>query len=134
MACTAVIAQNAGVASVIEWAKLALTAPQARVLRVTRIRYDDADRAVAFEEVVLALDCFPDRSLTAGEIPEIFELAERHGISLGRSSERISMVQASKGIASHLGIVTGANVLKMDRIAETADGRPIEWRVAFCRT
>jgi DNA-binding GntR family transcriptional regulator len=80
------------------------------------------------------LDCFPDRSLTDGEIPEIFELAERHGISLGRSSERISMVQASKSIASHLGIAIGAAVLKMDRIAETADGQPIEWRVAFSRT
>jgi DNA-binding GntR family transcriptional regulator len=44
------------------------------------------------------------------------------------------MVQASKSIASHLGIAIGAAVLKLDRIAETADGQPIEWRVAFSRT
>jgi hypothetical protein len=27
----------------------------------------------------------------------------------------------------------GADVMKLDRIAETADGAPIEWRVAYTR-
>jgi hypothetical protein len=31
----------------------------------------------------------------------------------------------------HLGIVVGTHVLKLDRVIETTDGRPIEWRVAF---
>ena len=66
MACTKVIEQHTGVATVIEWAKLALTAPQARVVRVTRIRCDDADHPIAFEEVVLAVDRFPDGTLTDG--------------------------------------------------------------------
>ena len=62
---------------------------------------------------------------------ETCELAQRHGLSLGRATERISIVPATKDVAMHLGIPAGANVMKLDRIAETADGKPIEWRVTF---
>jgi hypothetical protein len=40
-------------------------------------------------------------------------------------------VRATGDIAVHLGIVVGTHVLKLDRVIETADGRPIEWRAAF---
>jgi DNA-binding GntR family transcriptional regulator len=127
------ISQTAETANLVEWAKLALNSPQARVLRVTRVRYDAPDQPIAFEEVVLALDRFPGLTANGGDVPDIIELAQRYGISLGRSSERISMVRASKDVAVHLGIAAGADVLKLDRIAETTDGEPIEWRVAYQR-
>ena len=38
---------------------------------------------------------------------------------------------ATREVAKHLGIGAGAQVMKLDRIVETADGEPIEWRVAF---
>jgi DNA-binding GntR family transcriptional regulator len=43
----------------------------------------------------------------------------------------VSIVLATKDVAMHLGIPAGANVLKLDRVAETANGEPVEWRVTF---
>ena len=31
----------------------------------------------------------------------------------------------------HLKIAAGTDVMKLERVAETADGQPIEWRVAY---
>ena len=116
-----------------EWAKLVLSDLKAPVLRVTRLRHDDQARPVALEEVVLPLDRFPGLAPNGGGIPDIVELAQRHGLSLGRVTERISIVRATRDVASHLRITAGTDVMKLDRVTETADGRPIEWRVAFAR-
>ena len=125
------ISQAAETANLVEWAKLALDPGNARVLRVTRVLYDAPDRPIALEEVVLALDRFPGLMPNSGDVPDIVELAQRYGISLGRASERMSIVRASNDVAVHLGIATGTDVLKLDRICETVDGEPLEWRVAF---
>ena len=106
------IAQNAGTANIAEWAKLALSSPQARVLRVTRVRFDAADRRHALEEVVLALERFSGLTADGGDVPDIIELAQRYSISLGRATERISIVPATNDVALHLGITTGTNVMK----------------------
>ena len=45
----------------------------------------------------------------------------------------MSIVQATKDDASHLQITVGADVMKLDRIVETVDGEPVEWRVMFRR-
>lgn len=132
MARAVTIAQNAGAASVVEWAKLALRSPRARVMRLARILFDATDQPLALEEVVLPLERFPGLSLNdGGDVPDIIELVQRHGISLGRAMERVSIVQATKDVAAHLGIAAGANVMKLDRVVETADGEPAEWRVAY---
>jgi GntR family transcriptional regulator len=112
----------------VERTKLALNAPHARVLRVTRIQYDASGHPLAREDVVLPLDRFP--GLTA-DVSYITELAQCYGLSLGRATERISIVPATSGVAMHLGITAGTNVMKLDRVAETADGEPVEWRVTF---
>ena len=128
------IAQTVGTANVAEWAKLVFSNLQAPVLRVTRLRHDDQARSVALEEVVLPLDRFPCLAPNGGDIPDIVELAQRHGLSLGRVTERISIVRATRDVASHLRITAGTDVMKSwIRATETADGRPIEWRVAFAR-
>ena len=126
------LSQNADTATLVEGAKLALSSPKARVLRVTRILFDASDRAFALEEVVLALDRFSAMSPNGGgDIPDIVGLAQRHGLALGRATERVSIVPATSDVASHLKIAAGADVMKLDRIAETADGEPIEWRVTY---
>jgi UTRA domain len=93
------IAQTVGTANVAEWAKLVLSDLQAPVLRVTRLRHDDQARPVALEEVVLPLDRFPGLA-PSGDIPDIVELAQRHSLPLGRVAERISIVRATKDVAS----------------------------------
>src|SRR5262245_13414044 len=130
MAHTLSIAQGAGTAALIEWAKLALNAPKARVLRVTRILFDVGDRPLALEEIVLALERLPGLA-PRDYIPDITKLAQRHGLLLGRATECTSIVPATNDVALHLGITPGANVMMLDRIVEMADGAPIEWRVAF---
>jgi len=123
------IAQTAGPANLVEWAKLALKDIKAPVIRVTRIRHEHGQ--VALEEVVLPLSHFPGLVADGDGIPDITELAQRFGLSLGRASERISFVPAASGIAKHLGIAAGTGIVKLDRITETTDGEPVEWRVAY---
>ena len=132
VAHVASITQTAETANLVEWAKLALSFPQARVLRVTRVRYDAPyDPPVALEEVVLALDRFPDLNPNGADVPDVVELAQLHNLSLGRATERVSVIQATKAMALHLGIPMGSDVLRLERIAETVDGEPVEWRVVF---
>jgi DNA-binding GntR family transcriptional regulator len=121
----ALITQSTGIATVEEWAKLNLNAPNSRVLRLTRVR---RDTAVTLEEAVLPLERFPGLIADASDITE---LARCYGLSLGHATERVSIVPATRKVAKHLGIAAGADVLKLDRIVETASGEPIEWRVTF---
>jgi DNA-binding GntR family transcriptional regulator len=133
MAHTVSIAQAAGTANSMERAKLALNASQTTVLRVTRIQYDDDYLPLAFEKVVLPLDRFPGLDPNGGDIPDIFELSQRHGLALGRATQRVSIIPATRDVALHLGIAEGTDAVKLDRVTETADGVPIEWRVAYTR-
>jgi DNA-binding GntR family transcriptional regulator len=126
------IRESTGIATLEEWAKLDLNAHNSRVLRVTNVRHDESCRPLALEEVVIALERFPGFSPNGSSgIPDITELARRHGLRLGRASERVAIVRVSKDVASHLQIPAGTDVMKLNRVVETADGEPVEWRVTF---
>ena len=131
MACTALITQSTGIATIEEWAKLDLSAPNSRVLRLTRVQLDDNKHPRGVEEVVLALERFPALAANGADIPDIVELAQRYGLSLGRATERLSIVRATKEVASHLQVGADTDVSRLNRIVETADGDPVEWRVSF---
>jgi DNA-binding GntR family transcriptional regulator len=133
MACTALITQNIDVPTLEEWAKLDLNAPNSRVLRLTRVQLDDKSHPLCVEEVVVALEHFPGLPPDSTDFPDITELAQQHGLALGRATERMSIVRATKDAASHLQIAVGTDVLKVNRIVETVDGDPVEWRVTFRR-
>jgi len=120
------IAQSTGTATVEEWARLDLNAPNSQVLRVTRVRRDS--KAVALEEAVLPLEHLPGLIADASDITE---LAQCYGLSLGRATDRVSIVPATREVAQYLNIAAGADVMKLDRIVETADGEPVEWRVTY---
>jgi len=123
------ISQATGTANLVEWAKLALEDPKAPVVRVTRVRHDERF-GVLLEGIVLSLGHFP--GLTHGDaVPDIVELAQRFGLSIGRARERISFVQAPRDVARRLGISARTSVVKLDRIIETIDAEPVEWRVAY---
>jgi DNA-binding GntR family transcriptional regulator len=114
-------------------ARLALNEPQAHVLRVTRLRYDSKSRPLALEDAVLPLERFPGLNGNIHVTADISELAQRHSLTLGRATEHVSIVPAGNDVATHLGIAAGADVMKLDRVTETTDGVPIEWRVTFAR-
>src|SRR5262245_9574386 len=123
------ISQTVDTANVIEWARLNLRDLKTPVLRVTRIRR--ADRfGILVEEVVLSLVHFP--GLTADDaVPDIGALASRYGLSVGKATERVSLVPVPGYVAQYLGIPAGTDVVKLDRITATTDGEPVEWRVAY---
>jgi DNA-binding GntR family transcriptional regulator len=100
-------------------------------MRLTRVQLDDNSHPLGVEEVILALERFPGLVANGGDVPDISELAHRHGLSLRRVTERLGIVGATKDVASHLQIAPGADVLKLNRIVETVDGEPVEWRVTF---
>jgi len=108
-------------------------ASQTTVLRVTRIRYDDDYFPLAYEKVVLPLDRYPGLVPNGGDIPDIFELSQRYDLTLGRATQRASIIPATRDVAVHLGIAEGTDAVKLDRVTETADGVPIEWLVAYAR-
>jgi DNA-binding GntR family transcriptional regulator len=131
MACSALITQSTGTPTLEEWAKLDLSAPNSRVLRLTRVQLDENSHPLGVEEVVVALERFPGLAANGADVPDLVALARRHDLTLGRATERLSIVVATKDVASHLQIAPGTNVLKLNRIVETADGEPVEWRVTF---
>jgi DNA-binding GntR family transcriptional regulator len=131
MACSALITQSTGTSTLEEWAKLDLNAPNSHVLRLTRVQLDDNSRPLGVEEVVLALERFPGLAANGADVPDLVELAQRHGLALGRATERVSIVRATKDVATHLQIAPGVDVLRLNRIVETAEGEPVEWRVTF---
>ena len=51
---------------------------------------------------------------------------------LGKAAERVSLGQASATVAQTLGIAAGSPLMVLDRVVKTLDGRPIEWRMAYC--
>ena len=59
LASIALITESTGTPTLEEWAKLDLSAPDSRVLRLTRVRLDANGPPLGVEEVVLALDRFP---------------------------------------------------------------------------
>jgi DNA-binding GntR family transcriptional regulator len=107
MAHTVSIAQAAGTANSMERAKLALNASQTTVLRVARIQYDGDYLPLAFEKVVLPLDRFPGVVPDGGDIPDIFELSQRHGLTLGRATERVSIIPATRDVTLLWGLQRG---------------------------
>ena len=96
MACTALITQTTGPPTVEEWAKLDLNAPNSHVLRLTRVQLDDTHDPLGVEEVVLALERFPGLAANGADVPGLIELAQRHGFTLRRATERLSIVRPPK--------------------------------------
>ena len=121
------IAQTTGIATTAERLLLRLDDPRAVVVRVRRLRYDDG-QLLSYEEVVLPIARLPH---DADYNQDVLALATQHGLTLGRATEFVLRVPADATVATHLGVAVGATALKLDRVAETADGLPIEWRVAY---
>jgi DNA-binding GntR family transcriptional regulator len=100
MVSPALIAHSTGTATLEEWMKLDLDAPNSRVLRLTRVKRDETNHPLALEEVVLPLERFRGLAADGGDVPDLVELAQDHSLSLGHASERVVIVQATKDVAS----------------------------------
>ncbi|MBT7509671.1 MAG: UTRA domain-containing protein, partial [Rhodospirillaceae bacterium] len=54
--------------------------------------------------------------------------------TIHRAVEELRAVSAERDEARALGVATGAPLLEIDRLAETVDGTPVEWRLSRCDT
>jgi GntR family transcriptional regulator len=62
----------------------------------------------------------------------IIVIAHAYGLLLGRGIERIALSTASGPAAVALGVAQGVPAMVLDRVVESRDGLPLEWRVAEC--
>ena len=59
-------------------------------------------------------------------------IAQAYGMLLGKAEERISVGAPSPLAAEALNLAQGTQVLILDRVIRTYDGRPAEWRRGEC--
>ncbi len=121
-----------GAADASEATKLALY-PGEPVIRIRRLRSLEGRRCIA-ETIVLPAALFD--GIQDGEIPNNLydSYARRFGVTIAGGHETLKAVAASPETAAALGLVPGAPLLLIDRVATSLDGRPMEWRVSLCET
>ena len=124
------LSQEIDVPTAIEQNMLRLGADH-DVVRTRRLRMHDG-RPCKYEVACLATERLAISDLeTVGDYL-IVPLAQARGVHLNRAVERITVGEASPEVAGLLHIEAGNAVLRLDRVIHSADGDPIEWRIAEC--
>jgi len=102
------------------------------VCRIRRVRSHMAQAFLA-EEVSLPARLFPalvERSDLHSR--GVVAIAQAYGFFLGEAVERVSLGRASRAASAALGIAESSPIFILDRIINTRDGQPAEWRWAEC--
>jgi GntR family transcriptional regulator len=120
------ISVSESVATAEERAKLGLFTGE-MVYRLDGIRRSGEHPFV--ENIRLPAALFPSLQ---NPVARIGELADRYGLQLGEAQERVCAVAASADNANALGVTVGTVLLVLDRVVHLRDGRPAEWRIAYC--
>jgi GntR family transcriptional regulator len=109
-----------------EQARLGLF-PGEMIYRLDRIH--GCGKHVFIENIRLPAALFPRLRIP---VPRTADLADLYGLRLGDAVERVCAVAASGDIARVLGVTEAAPIVKLDRVVHLRDGRPAEWRIAYC--
>ncbi len=92
-------------------------------------------RPVVFETICLPVALFPGLDEIAPIPNNVYALyASRFGLTVGRVTEKLKAILASKSDAAKLDCAEGTALLQIDRIAYSLRGTPVEWRVSHCLT
>jgi GntR family transcriptional regulator len=102
-----------------------------RVFRLSGSRFSNG-QPFAFEEASVSAAFFPGLEKRRSNTHCIVYLSQSFGVFLGKAEERISLGAAPAGVAGALNIPEGSPVAVMDRVVRAIDGRPVEWRMAWC--
>lgn len=105
----------------------------ADVIRIRRLRSLDAV-PIILETLTLPQRVFP--GLETGPIPNnLYSLfAARYGVTIANARERLKAVALDADEASLLAAPAGTPALRIDRIAFSLDGSPVERRLSICLT
>lgn len=116
-------------ANAAEAGRLALHAG-APVVCLTRLQTLNG-RPLLLETITVSAAMFP----SLREAPASYDLADlclRHGMLIGSGEERLTMQAADEQTSTLLKVTEGARLTRLDRVIKTIDGRPAEWRQAWC--
>ena len=114
-----------------ETERLAL-AGNADVVVIKRTRFLDRRPAIA-ETIVLPAARFAGLEKESDIPNDLYQrYEETYGVTIHKANERLRAIAATKSEARALGIAVGAPLLEIDRIAETLNGSPVEWRLSRC--
>jgi GntR family transcriptional regulator len=102
-----------------------------RVFRFQRMRLDKG-RPYLLEDVSVPTALFPGLGDEQDPSPGVSVLAALHSILLGKAEERVTIGGASVEVAEALAVPLGSPVMNLDRVVFGLDGRPVEWRLAWC--
>jgi GntR family transcriptional regulator len=119
-----------GPANEMECARLGLL-PEDRVIRIHRVRHHKG-QVFLVEDVSLPAALFPGLVEKKAVTDRIIVLAQEYGILLGKAEERVSLAGAPPAVAQKLGVAADSPVMVLNRLVLALDGRPIEWRLAWC--
>lgn len=93
--------------------------------------------AVVYDQITVPRATFPmlDETLLRQRNMTIFGLYQtRCGVTVTRLEEWIRAAAAPPAAARHLGLGKGAPVLAIERVAQTYDGTPVEYRERYVNT
>jgi GntR family transcriptional regulator len=92
-------------------------------------------RPVISETICLPVALFPALDEIEPIPNNVYALyASRFGLTIGRVTEKLKAIAASATDAAKLDCSEGAALLRIDRIAWSLRGTPVEWRVSHCLT
>ena len=104
------------------------------VLRISALRCDEKDAAFGFTNVYV-----PDglarglSSETINNVPIYAQIERNMGIEVVGVEQRITVTEADRAIAEHLGSPAGEPMLRISRLYYEEDGRPVEFAESFHR-
>jgi GntR family transcriptional regulator len=105
--------------------------PEEKILRTRRLQ-TLRGRPFLYEVAAVAASRLPGLQLGPVQDHPIAILAQRHGMHLAQGSEKLSVTAATCEAAASLCVEPGRTLLKLDRVLFSADGNPVEWRLAMC--
>lgn len=105
--------------------------PGDEVYRIAQLRMRDGVPYL-WEELVLPAHLFAGLEERSQEVNTIGELAFAKGVLVGRGKERVAVALAEEHIATALDVKVGTPLLHLDRVLDTIDEIPAQWRLAWC--
>ncbi len=111
-------------------------APHDRVVEIKRVR-DLMARPAILEAIVLPDARFSGLGdLNKSQLPNtLYQLyQDRFGVIIHRAVEKLTAEAAGPDDVTHLGLDRGAPLMRIERVAQTLDGTPVELRVSRCDT
>lgn len=102
----------------------------APVIHLTRLQMSGG-KPLLVEKITVSVEMFPSLHAARADY-DLAELSLRHGVLIGSGEERLTMQTADERTAELLKVAKGSRIARLERLIRTIDGRPAEWRQAWC--